>query len=82
MSSAVLPKKPKLKKDPDVDTSFLPDKFVLLTAVLNDHLLMLFLYISVPRDRDEKETQERVMLAQEWKAEQERIKSTRHIVSL
>jgi hypothetical protein len=48
ISSAVLPKKPKLKKDPDVDTSFLPDKYVLLTAVLNDHLLILFLYISVP----------------------------------
>jgi hypothetical protein len=47
-----------------------------LAAVLNGHFHIFFLCISVPRDRDEKETQERVMLAQEWKAEQERIKST------
>lgn len=47
-----IPKRSKLSKDPEVDTSFLPD-----------------------RERDEKELQERIALAQEWKAAQERIKN-------
>ncbi|EMP41497.1 60S ribosomal protein L10 [Chelonia mydas] len=61
--SELPPKKRKLGKNPDVDTSFLPDRDREVRA---------------PRSQDRKEEENRLReeLRQEWEAKQEKIKST------